>query len=64
MLAEPALLHSVVNQWPRDLQFTFVISAVSLEYDEVNLCLCSAPRGRVSPVEEGSIQGIVDSSGS
>ena len=29
-----------------------------------NLDFCSAPRGRVSPVEEGSIQGIVDGSGS
>ena len=28
------------------------------------LDLCSAPRWRVSPVEEGSIQGIVDCSGS
>src|SRR4051812_289332 len=29
-----------------------------------SLEFCSAPRGRVSPVEEGSIQGIVDNSGS
>jgi len=28
------------------------------------LWFCSAPRWRVSPVEEGSIQGIVDCSGS
>jgi hypothetical protein len=35
---------------------------VQLRYTIVDLC--SAPRWRVSPVEEGSIQGIVDCSGS